>query len=148
MANPVGVLTLRRISGDTFEFSGCVLPDATVTAIGAGDHASRHKSGGADGIKLDELGTPTDVTTLNATTSVHGLLPKLGGGTTNFLRADGTWNAAGSSSPASTVTDESSFGLPSIVGSLTAYAREDHQHGSPAAPASSNFIARAKWDDF
>jgi hypothetical protein len=56
-------------------------------------HATAHKSGGADAIKLDELAAPTDVTTLNATTSAHGLLPKLGGGTTNFLRADGSWAA-------------------------------------------------------
>ena len=27
---------------------------------------------------------------------LHGLLPKLGGGTANFLRADGTWAAPGS----------------------------------------------------
>lgn len=33
----------------------------------------------------------TDITTANATELKHGLLPKLGGGTTNFLRADGTW---------------------------------------------------------
>jgi hypothetical protein len=56
-------------------------------------HASTHASGGTDAIKLDELAAPTDVTTLNATTSAHGLLPKLGGGTTNFLRADGSWAA-------------------------------------------------------
>lgn len=54
-------------------------------------HATSHKSGGTDAIKLDELAAPTDVTTLNASTSAHGLLPKLGGGTTNFLRADGAW---------------------------------------------------------
>lgn len=30
-------------------------------------------------------------TTAVATTSANGLLPKLGGGTTNYLRADGTW---------------------------------------------------------
>lgn len=35
----------------------------------------------------------SDVTTADATTARHGLLPKLGGGTTNFLRADGTWAA-------------------------------------------------------
>lgn len=46
-------------------------------------------------VRLDELAAPTDVTTLNATTGAHGLLPKLGGGTTNFLRADGTWAAPG-----------------------------------------------------
>ena len=58
-------------------------------------HAASHKSAGSDALKLDELAGPTDVTTLNATTGVHGLLPKLGGGTTNFLRADGTWAAPG-----------------------------------------------------
>jgi len=42
-------------------------------------------------IKLDDLGTPDDNTDLNATTTYHGLLKKLGGGTVNFLRADGTW---------------------------------------------------------
>ena len=39
--------------------------------------------------------TFTDITTGNATTTAHGYLLKLGGGTTNFLRADGTWAAAG-----------------------------------------------------
>jgi len=55
-------------------------------------HASSHQSGGADAIKLDDLATPDDNTDLDASTSEHGLLPKLGGGTANFLRADGTWN--------------------------------------------------------
>jgi len=48
--------------------------------------------------KLDDFGTPDDNTDLDATTSRHGLLKKLGGGTTNFLRADGTWAAPSSSS--------------------------------------------------
>jgi len=43
--------------------------------------------------KLDDLSAPDDNTDLNATVSAHGLLPKLGGGTTNYLRADGTWAA-------------------------------------------------------
>jgi hypothetical protein len=42
-------------------------------------------------IKLDDLAAPDDNTDRNATTGQHGLLPKLGGGTTNYLRADGTW---------------------------------------------------------
>lgn len=54
-------------------------------------HATSHKSGGADAIKLDELAAPTDITTLNATTALHGLLRKLDGLTTTFLRGDGTW---------------------------------------------------------
>jgi len=54
-------------------------------------HNSTHQSGGADAIKLDDLAAPDDNTDLDATLSAHGLLPKLGGGTTDFLRADGTW---------------------------------------------------------
>ena len=56
-------------------------------------HAASHKSGGADAIKLDELAEPTDITALDASTSKHGLLKKLPGGTTNYLRADGTFAA-------------------------------------------------------
>jgi hypothetical protein len=48
--------------------------------------------------KLDDFGTPDDNTDLDATTGRHGLLPKLGGGTTNFLRADGTYAAPPTSS--------------------------------------------------
>lgn len=56
-------------------------------------HATTHQAGGADSIKLDDLATPDDNTDLDATTGRHGLLPKLGGGTSNFLRADGAWAA-------------------------------------------------------
>lgn len=43
-------------------------------------------------IKLDDWATPDDNLDLNSTLTEHGLLPKLGGGAVNFLRADGTWN--------------------------------------------------------
>lgn len=39
-------------------------------------HATSHKTGGSDAIKLDELSAPTDVTTLDVSTSLHGLVPK------------------------------------------------------------------------
>lgn len=54
-------------------------------------HASRHKDGGADPIKLDELAQPDDNTTLNATTLRHGLLRKLSGVATEFLDGSGNW---------------------------------------------------------
>lgn len=71
---------------------------ASHTGIGTGDHhaqlhATAHASGGGDAVKLDDLAAPTDITTLNASLTAHGLLIKLGGGATNFLRADGTWAA-------------------------------------------------------
>lgn len=40
-----------------------------------------------------DLDVSADNTTADATTGHHGLVPKLGGGTTNYLRADGSWNA-------------------------------------------------------
>lgn len=57
-------------------------------------HATTHKSGGDDAIKLDELAAPTDVTTLDASTSAHGLLPKLPAAASApgfYLSALGTW---------------------------------------------------------
>ena len=54
-------------------------------------HASRHQSGGADAIKLDNLSAPDDNTDLNASTSVHGLLLKLDNVATNFLSGQGAW---------------------------------------------------------
>lgn len=54
-------------------------------------HAASHKTGGSDSIKLDELAAPTDVTTLNASTSQHGLLPKLDGSASKALLGDGSW---------------------------------------------------------
>lgn len=68
-----------------------------MAAADIAEHAFTHQSGGSDEIPLDTLGVPSDTTTLDATTSRHGLLPKLGGGTTNFLRADGAWAAPVSS---------------------------------------------------
>jgi hypothetical protein len=54
-------------------------------------HAFTHVSSGSDAIKLDDLAAPDDNTDLNASTSKHGLLLKLAGGTSSYLRADGAW---------------------------------------------------------
>lgn len=40
----------------------------------------------------------------------------------------------GSGTPATTVTDETTWGIAPAVGSDTEYARQDHTHGSPADP--------------
>jgi hypothetical protein len=54
-------------------------------------HATRHVSGGADPIKLDDLATPDDNTDLNVSTTAHGLCPKAPNNTTKFLRGDASW---------------------------------------------------------
>ena len=65
--------------------------------------------------KLDDVAAPDDNTDLNATISAHGLLPKLGGGTTNFLRADGTWAAPADANTGAILT----WGDASIATSTT-----------------------------
>lgn len=65
-------------------------------------HAASHLSAGGDSIKLDDLATPDNNTDLDSSLTEHGLLLKLGGGTVNYLRADGTW----ASPPGGTTTDK------------------------------------------
>lgn len=69
----------------------------SLSVVGANDHhtqlhATAHKSGGGDAVKLDELAAPTDVTTLNASPTAHGLLPKLNNISTNYLDGTGAWS--------------------------------------------------------
>jgi hypothetical protein len=46
--------------------------------------------------------------------------------------------AGGSGTPATSVESETSFGVAAAVGSSTNYARQDHTHGSPAAPTAAS----------
>lgn len=55
-------------------------------------HATSHQSGGSDAIKLDDLAAPDDNTDLNASTSKHGLLPKLSNVATEFLNGTGAFS--------------------------------------------------------
>ena len=54
-------------------------------------HAASHQSGGSDPLSLDTLAAPTDVTTLNASTSAHGLLKKLSNVSTEYMNGQGNW---------------------------------------------------------
>ena len=49
-----------------------------------------------ENIPLDTLGSPTDITTLDASTTAHGLLPKLPNEVTHFLDGTGVWAALAS----------------------------------------------------
>lgn len=57
-------------------------------------HAPTHKSGGTDSIKLDEFAAPTDIVTLNASTSAHGLMQKYPNTKYQALRGDGTFSSS------------------------------------------------------
>jgi len=55
------------------------------------DHSAAHEFGGTDVIALDKLGTTTDITDLDSSTTKHGLCPKGEGTGTKYLRDDITW---------------------------------------------------------
>jgi hypothetical protein len=55
-------------------------------------HASDHQAGGLQPITLDTLAPPSDTTSLNASTSAHGLLKKLDGNPAHYLDGTGTFS--------------------------------------------------------
>jgi hypothetical protein len=73
--------------------------------------------------------------TLDETASTLAVLTfvTLDGGTVWYGFPTG---GGGGGTPATTVTDETTWGITPAVGSDTEYARQDHTHGSPAAPTS------------
>lgn len=72
-------------------------------------HATSHQSGGGDAIKLDDLAAPDDNTDLNATTSAHGLLPKLSNVSTEFLNGVGAWATPAAALDINGLTGETSI---------------------------------------
>ena len=96
------------------------------------DHSSRHESGGADAIKLDDLAAPDDNTDLNATTSAHGLVLKAtapAAGIRNIVAIDNT-ETAYKNTPLVDDTNPATLGTVSPGTSLIA-ARRDHIHTMP-----------------
>jgi len=87
------------------------LVDVTADQHHNEDHATRHQSGGADDIKLDDLAAPDDNTDLNSSASAHGLLPKLSGVSTEFLNGQGAF---------ASVTAEEATDVENVEGDATA----------------------------
>lgn len=74
----------------------------------------------------------------DASTTVAGLV-KLGGGTTNFLRADGTWAAPPNTTyTAATAAPADISASAGAVGTSTNYARQDHTHKITLATGDAN----------
>lgn len=79
----------RLAKGSSGQVLQCDANDVKWDAVPA--HASRHQSGGADAIKLDDLSAPDNNTDLNASNAAHGLLLKGENDTEKFLRSDISW---------------------------------------------------------
>jgi hypothetical protein len=91
-------------------------------------HAATHKSAGSDALKIDELAAGTDVTTLNASTTKHGLLPKLSGLPGEFLNGAGSFAVPTVSSVVGVA-----YGSASILATTTSI---EVTHGLPGTPTS------------
>jgi hypothetical protein len=72
--------------------------DGVASVKAASAHASTHKTGGGDSIKLDEFATPENNTNLNVSATAHGLCPIFPNNATTWLRGDGTYTAVTASS--------------------------------------------------
>src|SRR5215510_7505714 len=90
----VGTLYFVTDEGVTERWNGSTWDAYSGPGTGAAPtaHAPTHQSGGSDPIALDTLAAPTDVTTLSASASAHGLLRKLSGTATQYLDGSGAWS--------------------------------------------------------
>jgi hypothetical protein len=85
--------------------------------------------------------TPTHDTTAG-TTSIYAFFTRDGG--TTWI--GGQLGGGSGGTPATTVTDETTFGIAPAVGTDTEYARQDHTHGTP--PASHTEVLMASGPTF
>lgn len=119
---------LPQLSGTATEFLNGSGSFATPTFLGSSDTPADFSgdankllrvdsSSGAvefvstTGIALDAFGTPTDITTNNATTGYHGLLLKLTGSTSTYLNADGSWSTPPDTGEVNTASNAGTTGV-------------------------------------
>ena len=72
-------------------------------------HTHEASEVGIANVKLDDLATPNDNTDLNATISEHGLLPKLPGDISKYLRGDGIWYTPAGGTGSGNVTSADTY---------------------------------------
>jgi len=114
-ADAVTVTALAGYPGGTTTFLRADGTFAAPSAGAPGAHHTTHEAGGADAIKLDDLAAPDDTTDLNASAGAHGLLRKLDGLTTTFLRGDGTWATPAAGTPSAHHASHETGGADAIV---------------------------------
>jgi hypothetical protein len=91
-----GLLNVLGIgNGETVRTDKAIFDTTNPAALGTAAPGTQVVAARRDHVhtlpKLDDLAAPDDNTDLDASTSGHGLLKKLPGGTTTYLRADGTF---------------------------------------------------------
>lgn len=77
-------------------------------------HATSHNSGGTDVIHIDTIGSGTDITTNDASTTKHGLLKKLSNVATEYMNGAGNWSTPPDTNEINTYSS-SGTGTPIIL---------------------------------
>lgn len=93
--------------------------------------------------KLDDFATPDDNTDLNATTTHHGLLPKLDNNATNFLNGQGSWAAPAGVTDHGVLTglsDDDHTQYHNDTRGDARYSLTGHAHAATYAPIGSAFL--------
>lgn len=121
--------------------SDLALTLAAPTGSGACTLELRLTQDGTGGWDITWPGSVTLVGTLDTTAGTTSIviLETLDGGTSWVAVVVG---GGGGGTPATTVTDETSWGITPDVGTDTEYARQDHTHGSPSDPGT----ASGRWE--
>lgn len=103
--------------------------------ISIGDLWDNRYLADAKAIKLDDFTACDDNTDLNASTSAHGLLPKLSDDTREFLRGDGTWAPYASVTAASVAATGSVYTDAALLPSTnTSFITSDNAAKGVALP--------------
>jgi hypothetical protein len=126
-------------SGSLISIDNGVVTNAKLSNVSTGTFKGRSTAGSGG---VEDM-TATEATALLNTfsSSLKGLVPASGGGTTNFLRADGTWAApaGGGSSYTFTASDFNESGSTVSI---------DYANGQAATTSQKGFLTAADWNIF
>lgn len=106
--------------------TGGLVAASTVVAYSGGSSTTTTVSSGGASAAVDV--SVADTGALFAGDNVESVLAEIGAG------------LAGVATPASTVTGPDAYGAAAVVGTSSAYARADHDHGLPAAPSIADIL--------
>lgn len=117
--------TITLLDPDATRVNGVTFLEVRLTEDGTGGWTPTFTSDGS----ITWIGGSTPAHTTTAGTTTIYLFETLDDGLTWL----GAQVGSGGASPASTVEDETTFGISPAVGTDVEYARGDHTHGTPAA---------------
>jgi hypothetical protein len=113
------VATTSPITGGTITTTGTIACATCVTSAASLTSSAFMMGAGSQGSQTVSAATATAA--LNAfTSSLQGVAPSSGGGTANFLRADGTWAAPGGTAGITSLTGDATASGPGAAATTVA----------------------------